>query len=83
MCYREYVDEMFKYFEKLGVISVFIKELMKEENVNKEFYENILAYIIIFFEKGKDEKLNLKLIKEYPLPKTKQKKGLFGFLRKK
>ncbi len=50
--YRYFIDKLFKYFESLGIIAIFIKELDDEKEINKEFYENILSDIIITFAKG-------------------------------
>jgi KaiC/GvpD/RAD55 family RecA-like ATPase len=70
MCYRHYVDNMFKYFEKLGIRSIFIKELVVESDLHKEFYENLLADCILLF-KGKGK---INLIKEYPINLDMKKK---------
>jgi hypothetical protein len=74
---------LFKYFEKLGVIAVFIKELKKGEQVDQEFFENILADVILHFNGGKDKKHTIKVIKDYPIKTAEEKKGFFSFLKKK
>ena len=60
--YRHFVDSLFKYFESLGIISISIKELDDEKDLNKEFYENILSDIIITFSNGWNR---LKVVKYY------------------
>ncbi|MCM2325650.1 MAG: hypothetical protein NDI94_04250 [Candidatus Woesearchaeota archaeon] len=47
--YRHFLDGMFKYFEKMGVIAIFLKELEDDKDLNVEFFENILADAIIHF----------------------------------
>ena len=89
--YRHYIDRMFKYFEKLGLLAIFIKELKRDEDVNKEFFENLLADTILYFYRVKGSKKSLsKVLKEYPLPDSvnidktkKEKKGFFSFLKRK
>ncbi len=89
--YRHYVDRMYKYFERLGLLGVFIQELKSDSEINKEFFENLLSDIIIYFSRNENsKKSDLKVIKEYPIPESakkanpkKQKRGLFGLLKKK
>ena len=66
----------FHYFEMLGVMGIFIKYL-KENEVNKEFYENILADYILHFMKDK-KRTQINVIKK--LPVIKNKKGFFSRL---
>ncbi len=79
MCYRHYIDCLFKYFEKIGVRAIYIKELVKEEELHKEFFENILVDCILFFKSDKKGKKEIKLIKEYPVPSNTPKKKHFLF----
>ena len=67
--YRHYVDRMYKYFEKMGLLGIFIQELKSDSEINKEFYENLLSDIIVYFSRSeKNKKSDLKVIKEYPIP---------------
>jgi len=82
MCYRHYISNMFKYFEDVGVRSVMIKELVKEEDLHIEFFENILADSILYFAHKKDGGVEIKLIKDYPVSANNKKKEFFSFLKK-
>ena len=83
LCYRKFVDDMFKYFEKLGVVTIFIKDLKSKEEVHQEFFENIIADVIVEFERTQKGEKSIKLVKDYPIPQPKkEKKGILSFLRK-
>ncbi|MFH2020568.1 MAG: RAD55 family ATPase [archaeon] len=79
MCYRHYVDTLFKYFEELGVLAVFVKELTDASQLNSEFFENILADAILLFETNRG-KNKIKLIKDFPIKSNPKKKffSIFG-----
>jgi KaiC/GvpD/RAD55 family RecA-like ATPase len=81
MCYRHFMDVMFKYFERLGVLGIFVKELKDDKELNSEFYENILADIILHFHQKKNKTV-IDVLKHYPVHLQK-KGGFFSFLSKK
>jgi KaiC/GvpD/RAD55 family RecA-like ATPase len=70
LVYRDYLDNLFHYFENLGIMAIFIREFALQEAA-EEFYEDIIADSVLYFDKG-----SIKPIKRFVL--AQKKKNLFA-----
>jgi len=76
LAFRDFIDNLFHYFEMLGLLSFIIRD---EEDTTEQFYEDIISDCIIHLSNNK-----LRVLKNFPqlehigiISKIKSKLGLF------